>query len=132
MDRKQFIKSSCAACALGFVGTSVLLQSCSSGPSVNFTLDLTLPANSALNTSGGSLASNGVVVVNLSGSFVAVAQACTHQGCNVSYNQPGNNFTCPCHAGVFDINGNVTSGPPPSALKKYTVTKSGNILTITG
>ncbi|TDI85191.1 MAG: hypothetical protein E2O78_04900 [Caldithrix sp.] len=28
---------------------------------------------------------------------------------------------CPCHDGVFDVNGNVVSGPPPRPLQKYEV-----------
>lgn len=142
MDRRKFIKSSCALCGIAVVGTAAFLESCkknnssgasqAQGPTVNFTLDLTQAANSALNTSGGSVYSNGVIVANSSGSFIAIAQACTHQGCSINFNLGGNNFICPCHSGTFDSNGNVTGGPPPAPLKKYTVTKSGSILTIKG
>lgn len=140
MDRKQFIKSSIAFCGLGVMGTAAFLESCkkktsstvAQGPTVNFTLDLTSPTNTALNSAGGSVASNGVVVVNSSGTYKAVAQTCTHSGCSINYNSGGNNFVCPCHGGTFDINGNVTGGPPPAPIKKYTVTKNGNILTVQG
>jgi len=101
-------------------------------PTVNFTLDLTQPINASLNSSGGSVASNGVVVANTGSAYIAIAQACTHQGCSVSYNQSGSDFVCPCHGGTYGLNGNVLSGPPPAPLKKYTVTKSGSILTIAG
>ena len=140
MDRKQFIKSSIAFCGLGVIGTAAFLESCkkktssaaAQGPTVNFTLDLSIPANASLNSPGGSVASNGVVVANAAGSYIAVAQSCTHNGCNINYNSGANNFVCPCHGGTFDTNGNVTGGPPPAPVKKYTVTKSGNILTIQG
>ena len=140
MDRRNFIKKSGALCLIGVAGTAAFLESCKKnnttpapqGPTVNFTLDTSLPANSSLNTSGGSVSSNGVVVANSGGTFIAVAQSCTHNGCSVGYNPSGNNFVCPCHGGVFDASGNVTSGPPPGPLKKYTVTKSGTILTIVG
>ncbi|HEY4798296.1 MAG TPA: Rieske (2Fe-2S) protein [Bacteroidia bacterium] len=138
MNRKEFVKTSIALCGLGVVGAASFLESCKKktttpqGPTVNFTLDLTQSANAALNTPGGSVASNNVVVANAAGTFVAVAQACTHNGCSVNYSQSGNNFVCPCHGGTFDLNGGVTGGPPPTALKKYTVTRNGNILTISG
>jgi cytochrome b6-f complex iron-sulfur subunit len=141
MDRKDFIKTSLALCALGTAGAAAFLESCkknnsssaaAQGPTVNFTLDLTQPANSALNSSGGAVASNGVLVVNTGSGYVAVAQKCTHNGCSVGYNQSGNGFVCPCHGGSYDINGNVTGGPPPAPIKKYTVVKNGNILTISG
>jgi len=140
MDRKKFLKSFCTLCGMGVVGTTALLEGCQKsvlstdpqGPTVNFTLDLTQARNVILNTPGGSVASNGVVVVNLGGSFTAVAQTCTHAGCSVYYNPNGNNFPCPCHVGVYDIHGNVIAGPPPAPIKEYSVTKNGNVLTISG
>ena len=134
MNRRRFLKTtSCALCGAAFAGTSVFLESCKKNKvSVPFTLDLTQSANASLNTSGGSVVSNGVIVVNTGGSFIAVTQRCTHSSCNVAYNQSSDNFVCPCHGGTFDINGNVISGPPPSPLKNYTVSRSGNILTISG
>lgn len=141
MDRRKFLKTSGALCGLSVVGSALLIESCKKtdttsttpqGPTVNFTLDLSLAANNALNSSGGAVASNGVIVVNDGGNYIAVAQACTHAGCNVGFNSGNHNFVCPCHGGTFDTSGNVTSGPPPAPLKKYTVTKSGHILTVAG
>jgi Rieske Fe-S protein len=139
MDRRNFLKASCALS--GIVGVVAILESCSKknttqtspqGPSVNFTLDLSQPANSALNTSGNSGVTQGVLVINTGGTFIALADTCTHAGCGVAYSASSNNLVCPCHGGTFDINGNVTGGPPPSPLKKYTVTRSGNTLTVSG
>jgi cytochrome b6-f complex iron-sulfur subunit len=140
MDRKSFLKTSFALCTLGVAGMAAFLESCKKtktsttpqGPSVNFTIDLTQPAFTSLNTAGGSVSLNGVVVANSGGNFISIAQSCTHNGCSVEYNKSGNNFVCPCHNGIFDTNGNVSSGPPPAPLKKYAVTKNGNILTIAG
>lgn len=140
MDRRKFLKTSSALCGIGVIGTAIIVESCNKnsnnstpqGPTVNFTLDLTTSSNLYLNSAGGSVASNGVVVVNNAGTFYAVAQACTHAGCSVTYNAGTIGFICPCHNGTYDINGKVLSGPPPAPLKKYTVTKSGNILTIVG
>jgi cytochrome b6-f complex iron-sulfur subunit len=139
MDRKNFLKTSLALCGVGFIGA--FIESCQKksptlapqGPTVNFTLDLSQPANASLNTVGGSLSSNGVVIATTAiGSYVCIAESCTHNGCSIAYNKGGNNFVCPCHGGTFDTNGNVTSGPPPGPEKKYTVTKNGNILTVVG
>ncbi len=136
MERKEFLKATMALCGLSFV-PAAMLQSCSKGSNtaapanVNFTLDLTAPANSGLNTVGGSVISNGVIVIRSSSSaFTALSSVCTHEGCIVAYQQSGSKLHCPCHNGVFDINGNVVSGPPPSALQKYSVTQSGNTLTV--
>ena len=141
MDRRKFIKTSGALCGLSLIGSAMLIESCKKsspadttpqGPTVNFTLDLSLAANSALNTAGGAVSSNGVIVVNDAGTYLAVAQACTHAGCSVGFNAGNHSFICPCHGGTFDNSGNVTSGPPTVALKKYTVTKNGHILTVAG
>ena len=130
MDRKKFLATTCALCATGAVIS--MLDSCAKSTPVNFTVDLSAPANADLGTVGGSVTSNGVIIVRTSSGYNALSPTCTHQGCTVNYNQASTKFICPCHNGVFDINGNVVSGPPPSALAKFTVTQSGNVLTITG
>ncbi len=120
MERRTFLKSTCAA-GIGVTGMAAILESCSKlafsllpqGPTVNFTLDLTQPVNTALNIPGGSIASHGVIVVNEGGSYIAVAQTCTHQGCSIAYQKSQNDFVCPCHGGTYDINGNVIAGPRP-------------------
>lgn len=140
MNRKNFFKSSFLFAGLGIAGMAAFLESCQKnnlatspqGPTVNFTLDLTQSANAPLLASGGSVASNGVVIANTGGTYAAIAQTCTHSGCSLGYNANGHNFVCPCHGGTFDINGNVVSGPPPSPVKKYAVVQNGNVLTVSG
>jgi cytochrome b6-f complex iron-sulfur subunit len=130
MDRKDFLIKTCAAC--GVIPALTFLDSCSKTNPVNFTLDLSNSANAALNTVGGSVIQNGVIVIKTSSGFEALSLTCTHAGCTVSFISISRGFACPCHGGTFDANGNVTGGPPPSNLTKYTVTQSGNILTIKG
>jgi len=138
MDRRNFLKSTGVAIGLAMIAPTILLESCQKssltpqGPAVNFTLDLTQAANFNLKSSGGSLSTHDVVVVNTGGSYTAVAQSCTHQGCSVAYNKSENDFVCPCHGGKYDINGNVIAGPPPAPLKKYNGVQNGNILTVSG
>lgn len=139
MDRRKFLKATCTIGGVAVIGTTVFLESCKkekeetdTATPLNFTLDLTKPENAALKTPGGSLSSNGVVVIALANSYVALAQSCTHAGCSVAYDKNSNSMICPCHGGTYNIDGKVTGGPPPSALKKYTVTLNGDLLTITG
>ncbi len=140
MDRRNFVKSSCTIGVLTIATPVALLESCTKdntsttpqGPTVNFTLDLSKPVNAALNNTGGSVHADGVIVVNTGGSFIAIAETCTHAGCMINYNKSANDFVCPCHGGTYDLSGNVISGPPPAPLKKYTVVENGNNLTVSG
>lgn len=141
MDRKDFLS------ALGYTSGALLFTSCLAGCSksavstptptptppqaVNFNLDLTLPANSALNTPGGYVYSNGVIVAKTAaGPIIAVAQACTHQGTSVQYVNDKNEFYCPNHGSNFKNTGAVINGPANAPLKQYTVTVAGNIVTV--
>ena len=103
------------------------------GPVINndLLIDLTLPANAALNSQGGSKVINGIIVINLGASgFAALASACTHEGTQVSYSTKSNNLQCPNHGSVFSLTGSVLNGPAIVPLKKYFVSKNGNILTV--
>jgi cytochrome b6-f complex iron-sulfur subunit len=62
--------------------------------------------------------------------FVALSRVCTHLGCLVKYHPEKQEFICPCHAGTFDLDGNVISGPPPRPLPKYSVKVVGTNLVI--
>lgn len=58
-----------------------------------------------------------VVIVNRHGrGLIAVSRVCTHLGCLVQYDKENKQLLCPCHAGVYDLDGNVLSGPPPKPL----------------
>lgn len=139
MDRRKFFKSSCVLCGISVVGASGFLESCAKdsttvpqGPNVDFTLDLTKAGNTVLQTPGKSLTTHSVVVINLDGTFIALSEICTHNGCSVAFNDSSRHMECPCHGGTYDLQGNVISGPPPAPIKKYTVTKNGDILSIKG
>lgn len=135
MERKDFLKRTLSMCGLALIPAGII-ESCSkqsyAPTNVNFTLDLTNSANVALNSVGGSLISNGVLVMRLSSTtFVALSSSCTHQGCTVGYNTASQTVVCPCHGGSYNATtGAVIGGPPPSALVKYTSTLSGHILTV--
>ncbi|MFW6175372.1 MAG: ubiquinol-cytochrome c reductase iron-sulfur subunit [Acidobacteriota bacterium] len=55
--------------------------------------------------------------------FRAFAATCTHLSCIVEYRQDRRLIWCNCHDGKFDLQGNVTGGPPPRRLERYTVHK---------
>jgi cytochrome b6-f complex iron-sulfur subunit len=53
--------------------------------------------------------------------YIALSRVCTHLGCLVNYDKAKQIFICPCHGGVYDLEGNVISGPPPRPLPRYSV-----------
>ncbi len=59
------------------------------------------------------------VVISYGGELRAFSAVCTHLGCIVQWKKDEGIFLCPCHAGKFDTNGNVISGPPPKPLPQY-------------
>lgn len=96
-----------------------------------FTLDLSDSANSALNASGGYVYKSGIIVAKtVSGNYIAVSQACTHQGIAVIYQASSSKFYCPLHGSNFNESGIVLNGPAAVSLTKYTTSLSGNILSI--
>ena len=138
MDRKEFLS------ALGLSSGVLIVTSCLAActknttngnvtaPAVDFTLDLSLPANAALNNPGGYIYSGGVIVAKTTaGNIIAVSQACTHQGVDVVYNS-NNQFYCPSHGAAFATTGAVINGPANTALKQYTVTVTGNKVRVNG
>lgn len=60
------------------------------------------------------------------GALKALSTVCTHLGCTAFYRPLRNIFECPCHQGVFDMDGNVVSGPPQTPLRSYPVTIKQN------
>jgi len=54
---------------------------------------------------------------------------CTHSDiCLVNWDAERHQLVCPCHRGIFDIRGNVVSGPPPRPLRQRTVVvRDGNV-----
>ena len=135
MVRRNFLQQIRNIVGLGAI--LPIVDACSSQevnpkPPANFTLDLTNPLYSALSVVGGVVNVQGVFIVRKSTSaYIGLSQICTHAGCTIGFSQGPKEFVCPCHGGVYDLSGNVVSGPPPSPLARYQVVANGNILTIT-
>ena len=71
------------------------------------------------------------IVINRPGKgFIALSKVCTHLGCLVEYAKDRNMLICPCHAGTFDLEGNVLSGPPPKPLQKLPLRVEGEQIII--
>jgi len=65
--------------------------------------------------------------------YIAMSNICTHLGCHIRWISDQNHFFCPCHNGVFDISGNVVSGPPPRPLTRYDVkVENGQLFILVG
>lgn len=141
INRMEFLKS------LGFKGASLLavycaipaLSSCinesmDSAPGgstgTDFTLDLTNPAYSKLNTPGGYVIENRIVIARVSSSaFAAVTQVCSHEGKLKVYYNSGE-FYCPEHGARFDTQGNGLNSKGSKGLKTYQTELTGTTLRI--
>lgn len=61
--------------------------------------------------------------------LTAFSAVCSHTGCNVAWHSEEECFVCPCHAGRYDLQGNVISGPPPRPLTRLPLKlENGNLV----
>ena len=60
-----------------------------------------------------------VIVVRTPQGFKAFSAICTHLGCIVQWDAGRKQIACPCHAGLFDLDGKVVAGPPPKPLPEH-------------
>ena len=71
---------------------------------------------------------SGAFVGRDSAGFYALRSICTHNNSCQLRTPTSSGISCPCHGGQFDLNGNVTLPPPPSALRNYQVNVcNGNV-----
>lgn len=47
------------------------------------------------------------------------SNVCTHLSCRVTWDAAQNGFFCPCHDGLFGVQGEVVKGPPPRPLDQF-------------
>ena len=129
MDRKEFL----SLIGIGSIGTALVCAGCSksvnagtTGPSsIDFSLNISDAANSALQADGGYLFSNNVLIARTTGGqFIAVQQF------SLVYQYPQHRFYCDGHGGTFSESGTVIGGPPPRSLKTYNTSLNGNMLHI--
>lgn len=142
MKRKDFIKKFAVGGSI-LLSAPVLFSSCSDddedlepinppGQSGEITIDLSSSSYSDLAVVGGYAYSGNILIFrSAENTYVALSKVCTHQACTVSYNHANGNVPCGCHGSIFTTDGVVQNGPANTNLKKYTVQKDGNMLTIT-
>lgn len=72
-----------------------------------------------------------VIIINRpDGGFVALSRVCTHLGCLVDYDKSKKRLLCPCHAGVYDLDGAVISGLPTRPLPEISLKIKGDDVVI--
>jgi Rieske Fe-S protein len=49
-----------------------------------------------------------------------LSNSCAHLGCPVRWFSEKQLYLCPCHGGLYDINGGWVGGPPPRGMYRYT------------
>jgi cytochrome b6-f complex iron-sulfur subunit len=69
-----------------------------------------------------SLGEQPVLVFRMEKEFRAFSAVCTHLGCLVDFEGVKGRIFCPCHAGVYNLEGQVVAGPPPKPLPQLEVT----------
>ncbi len=147
-SRRGFLKSTCfvgAALAFG-VPLATTLSACDaagdgggdtpSGVTISgntITLDLTQSGASGLAASGGFLylSAAQTVVVNTDGTTIkAFSSVCPHEGQAVRQ-YSGGELVCPSHDSHFSpTTGARLSGPARAGLDAFSVTRSGNTVTV--
>ena len=55
-------------------------------------------------------------------SLNVLSNSCAHLGCPVRWvvREGEGEFLCPCHGGIYNINGSYVAGPPPRGMYSYT------------
>ncbi len=80
-----------------------------------------------------STLSKGAWVVTKDGKeFIVFDPRCTHLNCPYYWDKQKEIFLCPCHDGRFDIDGNVTGGPPPRPLDRLEVMVKDDTILLSG
>jgi len=135
MERRQLLKTS-----LAFLGTTTLISFVypaskflvrpkSSMPDAPLTINKDeIPTGTAKEFVFNETP---LVVINRRGSgFIALSRVCTHLGCLVGYDKFNDKLVCPCHAGEFDLEGRVLSGPATKSLQRYSLKITADQITI--
>ena len=72
----------------------------------------------------------GLLVRTPEGELQAFSAVCTHLQCTVQYKTDTSQVWCACHNGLYDLAGNVVSGPPPRPLERLTVNQRGEDIVV--
>ncbi len=134
-DRRGFLQFLLAALSLTALGcfayplARFLSPSAGAGPGGTVTIDKKdVPEGGAKDLVLNDLP---IIVINRpQKGYIALSRVCTHLGCLVDYQESAGVLLCPCHAGKFDLECKVISGPPPQPLPRLALKVEGNSLII--
>jgi len=131
-ERRAFLD---AVLAFGFVSTALavaypvwryLIPPASGEPATASAVAgrlATLKLNSGVLFKFGS--KPGILIRTPDGELRAFSAVCTHLDCTVQYKSDTSQIWCACHNGMYDLAGNVVSGPPPRPLDRLAVNVRG-------
>ena len=139
MDRRDFLKRSCSACAAISIGTllsSSLLESCKTASISVFKASASngtvkVPLASFANVDFKLVRVNNygydVGILKNGNAYTALLLMCTHAG--QALTRTGSGYICPLHGSRFDDKGKVMKGPATDPLQHLEWQHSGdNIL----
>lgn len=143
MDRRKFIKNSCAVC-LSATAIAGLLSSCQPTRYISGVLSkdgLTINTSEFSSKQNGKMIYRSFVIIRNEAlqypiyiyrfnenEYRALWMRCTHQGTELQAS--GDRLQCPAHGSEFDNKGAVKTGPANKALRGFPVTVSNNQLFI--
>ena len=61
---------------------------------------------------------------------VVYSRACTDLGCPLTFDGGSRWFYCPCHGGIFSLDGEPKAGPPDRAMHRFTTRLRDGVLEI--
>jgi cytochrome b6-f complex iron-sulfur subunit len=98
------------------------------------TLNLSDKVNQALNSKGGYVITNNIVVARTNADqYVAVGGRCSHDNTILVFRPAENQFYCPLDLSRYNLSGKVISGPATVPLKVYNISSpSAGVLVIQG
>lgn len=77
-----------------------------------------VPVGSALRT---TVKEQPIILLNVEGRIRAFSGICTHESCELGWNQRQQLIRCPCHGSGFTPDGKVKMGPATRALPEFAV-----------
>ena len=138
-SRREFIKSSCMACA-GIVGLGIIsttLSSCTKLPIYAATVDnsiISIPVTAFTEGQNMLILRNKqlefdiLLIKKPDTTYKALYMKCTHEASGLVANSSG--IYCNLHGSSFDLDGNVLKEPALLPLKKFKVATSNNLISI--
>jgi cytochrome b6-f complex iron-sulfur subunit len=123
MERRGFLKILTSILGLSALGTLAyplfryifFVKTASTGATVTVPV-AGLPEGTAKDLVVGDTPA---IIIHKPTGYIVLSRVCTHLGCLVNYHKDRQLLICPCHNGIYDLDGNVVSGPPPRPLPQF-------------